>query len=127
METGRTMAGRYGRNTLNELLRVVEEVWAAGGALEYRLLEQTPEKLSFDVRRCRYAELYDELGAREFGYCLSCCRDEPYASGFNPGISLVRTQTIMQGAGLCDFRFIMKRDPDSPARSGRFENTVSDY
>ncbi len=32
-------------------------------------------------------------------------RDEALIEGFNPEIKLHRTQTIMEGATFCDFRF----------------------
>jgi len=104
---GREMAGKYGGNTLRELGRVVREVWCEDDAIIIRMLEEADERLSFEVERCRYVELYDRLGLRDFGYCLSCSRDEPFAKGFNPRIRLIRTQTIMEGAPVCDFRFTL--------------------
>jgi len=35
--------------------------------------------------------------------------------GFNPDIALTRTQTIMQGASHCDFRFVARPAKTSPA------------
>ncbi|MFH1037301.1 MAG: L-2-amino-thiazoline-4-carboxylic acid hydrolase [PVC group bacterium] len=102
---GRRMAERYGSSTLEELARVVKEVWAEDDAISIKMLEETDRKLSFDVVRCRYAELYDRLKMRELGSCLSCSRDEAFTEGFNPLIKLIRTQTIMEGAPTCDFRF----------------------
>ena len=101
---GKSLAEKYGGNSLQDLLRLVREVWAEENALEFTLLEQTAQKLSFNVTRCRYAELYDRQGIKEFGYCLSCNRDAALIAGFNPRMRLVRTQTIMQGATFCDFR-----------------------
>jgi hypothetical protein len=60
------------------------------------------------VLNCRYAGLYEEMGIKDLGFCLSCCRDEAFARGFNPLIKLVRTQTIMEGGPVCDFRFEME-------------------
>ena len=108
MISGRKMAEQYGGNSLDELLRVVKDIWAQEGALEFDILENTGQILSFDVHRCRYVELYDQLGVKEFGYCLSCCRDASYARGFNNRIKLFRSHTIMQGAIKCDFRFILE-------------------
>ncbi|HWE35774.1 MAG TPA: L-2-amino-thiazoline-4-carboxylic acid hydrolase [Isosphaeraceae bacterium] len=79
--------------------------WSEGGALELDVLEQSPERLSFNVTRCRYAELYRALGLADLGASLSCCRDFALVEGFNPAIRLRRTQTIMEGAPYCDFRF----------------------
>ncbi len=86
--------------------------WTEGGALEIDLLEQSDDRLEFNVTRCRYAEMYHRLGIGDLGGHLSCCRDSALAGGFDPSISLSRTQTILEGAPFCDFRF--RRDPESP-------------
>ncbi len=105
---GRVMAEKLAGNNLADLYQVVREVWAGDGALEFDLTEQTEKILSFNVKRCLYAELYDQMGIKEYGECLSCCRDEAFIQGFNPRIKLSRSQTIMQGATICDFRFTLE-------------------
>ena len=108
MMAGRIMAEKYGGNTMKDLGRVVKEIWAEDDAITIQVLEETERNLSFDVTRCRYAELYEKAEMKDLGFCLSCCRDEPFAKGFNPRMRLLRTQTIMQGASLCDFRFVLE-------------------
>jgi hypothetical protein len=110
MMAGKRMAEKYGGNSMKELARIVREVWAEDDAMTIRILEETEQALSFDVTRCRYAELYEKAKMKELGFCLSCCRDEPFIKGFNPRMKLLRTQTIMQGSSLCDFRFVQKGD-----------------
>ncbi len=105
VQGGREVADRYGDNAMKTLARVVREVWAAGDALAVRFLEETDQHLHFDVIRCRYAEMYEDMGMRDLGFSLSCCRDGSFGEGFNPRIRLERTQTIMEGAGFCDFRY----------------------
>jgi len=102
---GREAAARLGGGSLAGLARLVCEVWSAGDAMTVSFLESTERRLSFDVTRCAYVDLYERLGMRDLGFCLSCSRDEPFARGFNPRLRLVRTRTIMQGAPSCDFRF----------------------
>ena len=108
MMAGKIMAEKYGGNTMKELGRIVREIWAEDDAMTIQVLEETEQVFSFDVTRCRYAELYEQAGMKELGFCLSCCRDEPFTKGFNPQMKLLRTQTIMQGATLCDFRFVLE-------------------
>jgi len=108
MQTGRNMADKYNGNTLSELFKVVKEVWAEGDSLEFDIVEKNRQRLSFNVTRCLYSELYDRLGMKEFGFCLSCNRDEAFIQGFNPRMKLLRNQTIMQGAKTCDFRIILE-------------------
>ncbi|AQZ53658.1 L-2-amino-thiazoline-4-carboxylic acid hydrolase [Martelella mediterranea] len=82
--------------------------WTAGGALEMTVLEAGPETLSFNVTRCRYAEMYRAMGLGDIGDLLSCNRDGAFCEGFNPKMKLRRTQTIMSGASHCDFRYSME-------------------
>jgi predicted ArsR family transcriptional regulator len=82
------------------------EYWKKDGALELEVLEQDKEHLNFNVTRCRYAEMYRALGIPELGAVLSCNRDFALVEGFNQDAQLQRTQTIMEGASHCDFRFV---------------------
>lgn len=81
--------------------------WKASGALEIEMLEESDNKVHFNVTRCKYAEMYREMGLGDIGHLLSCNRDGTFCTGFNPAIRLERSQTIMSGAGHCDFRYRM--------------------
>lgn len=91
-------------NTLVDFADSLEN-WQKGDAMQFEVLENTGERFSFNVHRCRYAEMYARLGAPEMGVLLSCNRDAALIEGFNPRIQLTRTQTIMEGAACCDFRY----------------------
>lgn len=106
-EAGRQAAEELGSNTMSDLVRIMSS-WTEGGALKEEILEQTDKTYFFNVTYCRYAEKYDEIGIKEFGYCLSCCRDKPFIEGFNPNIKFKRTQTIMEDSPYCDFRLTME-------------------
>ena len=56
------------------------------------------------------------MGLGEIGHLLSCERDGAFCEGFDPKIKLTRTQTIMGGAKVCDFRY------RAPAGDGRGED-----
>jgi hypothetical protein len=107
-KAGETIAAKLGGNTMKDLGVVVKEIWAEGNAITIQMLEETDQALCFNVTRCRYAEFYQKEGMLDLGYCLSCSRDEAFARGFNPRIRLTRTQTIMQGSPVCDFRFALE-------------------
>jgi hypothetical protein len=112
-QSGVELARTLGEQTLEAFARTLT-MWQEGGALEIELIEQTAERLSFNVVRCRYAEMYRALGLSDLGEALSCQRDFSLAEGFNPKIRLERTQTLMQGASCCDFRFRMIEKIGSP-------------
>jgi ribosomal protein S18 acetylase RimI-like enzyme len=102
---GAELARAMGGNDLAAFERSLE-AWTRDDALQLRVLERGADRLHFDVTRCRYAELYRALGVAELGAVLSCNRDAALIDGFNPDVRLTRTQTIMQGASCCDFRYV---------------------
>lgn len=100
---GAAWADRFGTDI--DALEQVAGLWAGGASLDIEMLDKTADSLSFNVRRCRYAEFYKELGLPELGYLIHCNRDFAMIDGFNPDLKLTRTQTVMEGATHCDFRF----------------------
>jgi len=124
-ELGEERANALVRKTLGDLYRGFgEEFWRAKNeknlgkavasafttyarddALRYDVIEQSQDAFAFDVTRCRYAEFYKELGEPELGFLLVCSADFNTAEGFGADVELQRTQTIMQGASHCDFRY----------------------
>jgi hypothetical protein len=105
MASGKALASQYGGNTLAELSIIVKEVWAKDGALKIKMIKESDDELFFDVTYCGYARTYERMGIKDMGSVLSCIRDFSFIKGFNPQIELERTQTIMEGAKYCDFRF----------------------
>lgn len=94
---------------LGENMRSAFAMYARGDALEYRVLEQSEHAFDVDVTECRYAQFYKEIGAPELGFLLVCSADFPMVEGMGPGMKLTRTQTLMQGAKHCDFRYARKQ------------------
>ena len=116
-DQGKALADRVGGNTLAHLVQG-QANWLKGDSLtiEVRHLDETAYE--YDVTRCRYAEMYQALGIPELGAILSCGRDFALGDGFNPDLTLTRTQTIMEGAPRCDFRYRLEpptRSEERPA------------
>jgi hypothetical protein len=103
-EQGRELAERVKGENLQEFADS-KGAWRKNGALETVEIEKKPERYEFDVTRCRYAEMYHEIGYGDLGAILSCARDFAFGEGFNPKINLRRDHTIMGGDGVCDFRY----------------------
>lgn len=81
----------------------------ARDALEYEVVDRSPDTFGFDVTKCAYAELYKALGEPELGFLFLCDLDVAMAEGLGPDLEFERSQTIMQGASHCDFRFRRRR------------------
>lgn len=107
---GEKMAGaQEGANDLAGFAALMPQ-WQAEDALQMDILEETETVFAFNVTRCRYAEMYREMGLADLGAVLSCNRDGVFCKGYNPDIAFERTQTIMQGASHCDFRYRLDKD-----------------
>lgn len=104
---GAKLAEGMGGNSLPHLAESMA-AWKQDDALQVEVLEMSEARYSFNVTRCRYAEMYRALGIPELGELLSCSRDYSLIEGFNPEIKLARTQILMQGAACCDFRYEVK-------------------
>jgi len=129
-ELGEERASAFVRKTLGNTFRRLGEQWwqskqsthvgenmasafasfAKGDALDYSVRTQSQDVYEVDVTGCRYAQFYKELGEPELGFLLVCSQDFTFAEGLDPDIKLTRTQTIMQGASHCDFRYRRQKD-----------------
>ncbi len=103
-QQGRELAEAMGGSSLTDYAASLE-AWKKGDSMQMEVLEQSPHCFAFNVNRCKYAEMYASLGMQDIGAILSCNRDLALVTGFNPEIELQRTQTLMQGAPFCDFRY----------------------
>lgn len=110
MEQARQFAAAVGGKTSMQTFIDRQELWLRGGALEREVLEQSDTKYRFNVTRCKYAEMYREMGLGEIGHLLSCQRDGTFCEGYDRRLTLKRTQTLMQGASHCDFDYTYARD-----------------
>ena len=129
-ELGEERANALVRKALGDVFRRLGEQWwqakksthvgenmasafaafARGDAIDYSVRAQSQDAYDIDVTACRYAQFYKELGEPELGFLLVCSLDFPFAEGIGPDMKLTRTQTIMQGASHCDFRYQRQQD-----------------
>jgi hypothetical protein len=105
IEQARQFAAAAPGGTSLKAFQDVMPLWTKGGALEIEVKEQTDTSFTFNVVRCRYAETYKAMGLGEIGHLLSCNRDGAFCEGYDPKLKLERSQTIMQGASHCDFKY----------------------
>jgi len=103
---------RKNEKNLGKVITSAFATYARDDALDYGVIEQSQDAAGIDVTGCRYAEFYKALGEPELGFLLVCSADFPMAEGFGTDIKLTRTQTIMQGASHCGFRYQRLREMD---------------
>ncbi|KAB2910675.1 MAG: L-2-amino-thiazoline-4-carboxylic acid hydrolase [Hyphomicrobiaceae bacterium] len=110
IEQAQQMAAAVGGNTSLATFVARQELWMRGGALEIDVRESSDTRYRFNVTRCKYAEMYRDMGLGDIGHLLSCQRDGTFCEGYDSHLKLRRTQTIMQGASHCDFDYTYEKD-----------------
>jgi hypothetical protein len=98
-----------GARDLGEKMASAFEGFAAADALDYDVLRKDAQAFEVNVTGCRYAEFYKRIGAPELGFLLVCSSDFAMAEGYGDPVQFDRTQTIMQGATHCDFRYKLEK------------------
>jgi len=94
----------------------LQPLWEQDNALELQVLASDDQHYDYDVKRCQYAEMYQEMGLSEIGHLLSCRRDSEFIAAYAPQIELSRTRTIMGGDGCCNFRYRLRSAADKAAK-----------
>ena len=107
LQSGALRAAQADGNSLADFAKS-QSLMAKEDALCIKVLTLSETKYHYHIVRCRYAEMYAELGIRDLGYLLSCSRDFDMIRGFNPRMKPTRTKTIMKGDDHCDFRITME-------------------
>lgn len=74
-------------------------------ALETEIIEDSPNCYKLNVKKCLWAHTFNKNNAPDIGYHMICNGDYGMAIGFSPNLRLQRTQTLMQGAPHCDFKY----------------------
>ena len=110
IEQAKEFAAKVGGKTSIQTFVDRQSLWKRGGAMEMEVKEQTETSYVFNVTRCKYAEMYRDMGLGEIGHLLSCQRDGTFCEGYDDRIKLKRTQTIMQGASHCNFDYTFEKD-----------------
>jgi predicted ArsR family transcriptional regulator len=106
----RDLHRRIGEGKADSARERWDAIWAdlrprIGNAAESERLRDDAGVREFNVTRCDYAEFFKALGEPELGRFLVCDLDFDIAEVGAPQVELTRTQTIMEGASYCDFRY----------------------
>ncbi|TDQ59041.1 L-2-amino-thiazoline-4-carboxylic acid hydrolase-like protein [Mesocricetibacter intestinalis] len=110
INAGKEYAKREPEGTSVESFVALQYLWEKDDALKIEVVNNNHQRYDYNVHRCRYAEMYQEMGLAEIGFLLSCNRDSKFIEGYAPNIKLTRPHTVMNGDGFCDFRYELQAE-----------------
>ena len=76
--------------------------------VESEVVEQTEDSYGVNMTGCAFADYFRKIGEPEIGALLTCGVDFAIERKLRPKWEFRRTQTRMQGAPFCDFRWRRK-------------------
>jgi hypothetical protein len=100
IDAGKAFASKEPNGADIQSFIALQYLWEKDNALDVKVIDADDQQYNYNVNRCRYAEMYHEMGLGEIGHLLSCARDEKFIVGYAPDVELTRTTTIMQGGVL---------------------------
>ena len=68
IEQAKDFAAKVGGKTSIQTFVDRQSLWKVGGAMEMEVNEQTETSYVFNVTRCKYAEMYRDMGLGEIGH-----------------------------------------------------------
>lgn len=100
-----SLAEREKSTTIHDLVRLVWESFTDG---EFTI-EKTEDSVQIYCTYCPIAEVFKEIGEKEYGLILFCATDPYIVEGFNSDIEFRRTKTLMGGDDCCDHYYAVKK------------------
>jgi len=76
--------------------------------VEEEVVEDTETAYGHNIVGCAFAQYFRSIGEPEIGALMTCGVDFAAEARMRPGWEFSRTQTLMQGAPCCDFRWRKK-------------------
>ncbi len=73
--------------------------------VESIIARESDSEYGVDMQRCAFAEYFRSIGEPEVGALLTCTVDFEVERRMRPDWTFRRSQTLMQGASHCDFRW----------------------
>jgi hypothetical protein len=84
-----------------------------GFPVEKTVVENNDDAYGHNITGCAFADYFRSIGEPEIGALMTCGVDFAAEAHMRPGWEFTRTQTRMQGAAHCDFRWHRKVDAPS--------------
>ena len=86
--------------------------------VEHEVVENTDTAYGHNITACAFAEYFRSIGEPEIGALMTCGVDFAAEALIRPDWEFSRTQTRMQGAPCCDFRWrLRQQNADSGSAS----------
>jgi hypothetical protein len=109
-DIGRQVGARQAQNSPDPSFQTFVQVFRPPNfedSLSHEVVEDTEKVFALEVTECVSAEVFRSVGLDgEIGHAAVCNMDYYWPPAFNPGFTMERTKTLMQGHDICNHRYI---------------------
>jgi hypothetical protein len=103
---GKSQAEKTEDHSLHAYTEQFRKVENYKNTLTMEIVEDSDQAFELKVTECMWAGTFLDADAGDIGFAMVCHGDYAWAEGFNPKIKLVRDKTLMQGAAICNHRYV---------------------
>lgn len=105
---GQAQAARSEEKGLSQYVEQFRDKNRYRNSLVMEIVEDTDQAFELKVTECLWAEIFHKADAADLGFAWVCHADYAWAQGFNTKIELVRDKTLMEGAPICNHRYVWR-------------------
>ncbi len=105
-EAGQAQAKRSPDTNFSTYVATFKDPERYKNTLTMDIVEDTDKAFELKVTECLWAKTYLDADAGDIGFASVCFGDYAWAESFNPQIKMVRDKTLMEGAPICNHRYI---------------------
>jgi len=103
---GKSQAEKTEDHSLHQYTEQFRKVENYKNTLTMKIVEDTDQAFELKVTECMWASTFRDADAGDIGFAMVCHGDYAWAEGFNPKIKMVRDKTLMEGAAICNHRYV---------------------
>jgi hypothetical protein len=108
LDYGKSQAEKTDDHSLRQYTEQFRNVDNYRNTLVMEIVEDTEDAFELKITECLWASTFRDADAGEIGFAMVCYGDYAWAEGFDPRIELVRDKTLMEGAPICNHRYVWK-------------------
>jgi hypothetical protein len=106
LDYGKSQASDTDDHSLHQYTEQFRNVDTYQNTLVMEIVEDTDKAFELKVSECLWASIFRDADAGEIGFAMVCHGDYAWAEGFDPKIKLIRDKTLMEGAPICNHRYV---------------------
>jgi hypothetical protein len=106
LDYGKSQAEKADDPSLHAYTEQFRDLDKYKNTLVMEIVEDSEKVFELKVTECLWASTFRDADAGEIGFAMVCHGDYAWAEGYNSKIRMIRDKTLMEGAPICNHRYV---------------------